>query len=150
MTKRFTGLHMTLIITAFFAVVIAVNIAMAVAASRTFGGNVVDNSYVASQRFNGWIAEGRAQARLGWTSRLALNPGRQVTIELVHEGGSLSGATVRAVARHPLGGAPEVTLDFLDANGRYVSSAALPEGRWQVQVEIRRGGQVLRLAETLS
>ena len=150
MTKRFTGLHMTLIITAFFGVVIAVNLFMAVAASRTFGGKVVDNSYVASQRYNGWIAEGRAQARLGWTTRLALNSGRQVTLDLGHDGAPIGGAVVRATARHPVGGAEDVTLDFLGANGRYVSSAALPAGRWQLHVEIRRDGQLLRLAETLS
>jgi nitrogen fixation protein FixH len=150
MTKRFTGFHMTAIIAAFFGVVIAVNLFMAVAASRTFGGKVVDNSYVASQRFNHWIAEGRAQARLGWTSHLALDPGRRVTLDLSRQGAPIAGATVRAVARHPLGRAEDVALEFVGANGRYVSAAPLPPGRWQVRVEISRGGQLLRLAETLA
>ncbi|MGE0179021.1 MAG: FixH family protein [Sphingomonas sp.] len=150
MTRRFTGLHMTLIIVAFFGVVIVVNMVMAVAASRTFGGKVVDNSYVASQRFNQWIAEGRAQARLGWTGRPTLNPNRQVVLELVRAGAPVDGASVHAVARHPLGRAPDLALGFIGANGRYVSTTALPAGRWQLQIEVRRGGQVFRLAETLS
>lgn len=150
MTKRFTGLHMTLIIVAFFGVVIAVNVVMAVAASRTFGGKVVDNSYVASQQFNRWLAEGRAQERLGWTGRLALNPNRQVALELERAGAPLDGATVRAVARHPLGRSPDLQLDFIGASGYYVSSTALPAGRWHLQIEVRRDGRVFRLAETLS
>lgn len=150
MTRRFTGRHMTMIIVAFFAVVIAVNVTMAIAASRTFGGKVVDNSYVASQRFNVWLAEGRAQARLGWVGRLGLDPGRRVTLVLEHDGMPLDGASVTAVARHPLGRAPDLQLAFAEIGGSYMSTSALPPGRWQLQVEIRRHGRLLRLAETLS
>ncbi|MGE0776676.1 MAG: FixH family protein, partial [Sphingomonadaceae bacterium] len=56
MTRSFTGRHMAIILIAFFGVVIAVNFYMARMAIGTFGGTVVDNSYVASQRFNGWLA----------------------------------------------------------------------------------------------
>ncbi len=71
-TKRFTGRHMAAIMFAFFGVVIAVNVTMATFATRTFGGTVVDNSYVASQKYNGWLAEARRQERLGWTALLPL------------------------------------------------------------------------------
>src|SRR3546814_10033574 len=64
--RRFTGWHMTAILIAFFAAVIAVNMLMATVAVRSFGGTVVENSYVASQKFNGWLAQARAQRRLGW------------------------------------------------------------------------------------
>lgn len=150
MIRRFTGFHMTLIIVAFFAVVIAVNVTMAIAASRTFGGKVADNSYVASQRFNSWLAESRAQRRLGWTSRLGLSANREAVLDLRQGSAALTGARVHAVARHPLGRTPDVSLDFTGVNGRYVSRAALPPGRWQLQIEVRREGHVLRLAETLS
>ena len=52
---------------AFFGVVIAVNLLMAHYAVSTFSGTVVDNSYVASQEFNGWLGAARAQRALGWT-----------------------------------------------------------------------------------
>src|SRR3546814_8818871 len=55
--RRFTGWHMTAILIAFFAAVIAVNMLMATVAVRSFGGTVVENSYVASQKFNGWLAQ---------------------------------------------------------------------------------------------
>lgn len=150
MTKRFTGWHMTIVIVAFFGIVIAVNLTMAIAASRTFGGKVVDNSYVASQRFNQWLAEARTQARLGWTGGMSLNPNRRVTLALQHAGMPLAGASVTAVARHPLGRAPDLSLHFSEIGGRYVATTPLPAGRWQIRAEIRRHGQVLRLAETLS
>ena len=62
--KRITGRTMTAILCAFFGVVIAVNILMATIATRTFGGVVVENSYVASQEYNGWLAQSRRQRDL--------------------------------------------------------------------------------------
>ena len=56
----FTGRHMTAILVAFFAVVIAVNFTMARFAMSTFGGKVVENSYVASQHYNVWLARAEA------------------------------------------------------------------------------------------
>ena len=57
--RRFTGYHMAAILVAFFGVIIAVNMVMATLATRTFGGVVVENSYVASQEFNGWLKDAR-------------------------------------------------------------------------------------------
>ena len=149
--RKFTGWHMFAILISFFGVVVAVNMVMATAAIRTFGGTVVDNSYVASQRFNGWLGEARAQERLGWTARLGLDDSRHVTVALNDRATPLAGAEVEAVARHPLGRAPDVTLRFQARHaGAYVSDAALPAGRWLVHVEVRRSGRELRLIESLS
>jgi nitrogen fixation protein FixH len=149
--RKFTGWHMFAILFAFFGVVVSVNMVMATAAMRTFGGTVVDNSYVASQRFNGWLAEARAQERLGWTTRLGVDEGRHVTVALGNRGTPLAGAEIEAVARHPLGRAPDVILRFQASGaGAYISQASLPAGRWLVHVEIRSGGRDLRLIETLS
>jgi nitrogen fixation protein FixH len=52
----FTGRHMAITIVGFFLVVIVVNLAMARMATSTFGGVVVENSYVASQHYNRWLA----------------------------------------------------------------------------------------------
>jgi nitrogen fixation protein FixH len=54
--RRFTGRHMTGILVAFFGVVMTVNFTMAYVAISGFGGTVVDNSYVASQNYNRWLA----------------------------------------------------------------------------------------------
>ncbi|WP_242123541.1 FixH family protein [Sphingobium sp. Sx8-8] len=139
--RRFTGWHMTAILVAFFAVVIAVNVLMATVAVRSFGGTVVENSYVASQKFNGWLAQARAQKKLGWRDAVALDDGRHVRLTL-----NRTGASVGAVAQHPLGRAADIPLRFREVRpGLYVSDHALPAGRWQVRFDLRHGGQAMHL-----
>ena len=151
MTRLFTGRHMLGIMLAFFGVIIAVNLVMATVATRTFGGKVVENSYVASQRFNDWLAEGRAQDRLGWSTSFSLDRARRITIAASTPAGALEAARIHAVARHPLGREPDLALTFRPAGGgRYVSTGPLPVGRWQVQFEIHRGDDVKRQIESLS
>lgn len=150
MTRTFTGHHMTAILVAFFGVVIAVNFYMARVAVSTFGGTVVDNSYVASQHFNRWLAEARAQKALGWKADVAVDGQRRTEIDLSTSGVALRGAAVIGVARHPLGRAPDVALNFSAlAPGRFRSVETLPAGRWLVHLSIRRRGQEMRLIETL-
>lgn len=139
MQRLFTGWHMTAIIVAFFGVVIAVNFYMATLASTTFGGTVVDNSYVASQQFNGWLAAGRAQRALGWSVKVELDGARHVVVR----GRFPAGAVVTAVATHPLGRVPEQDLRFAaSTGGRYVSRAAVPAGRFLIRVKVRAEGHV--------
>ena len=146
---RFTGRHMAMIMVGFFGVVVAVNITMARLASSTFGGTVVDNSYVASQKFNGWLASARSQQQLGWTTPLGLDGNRHVVVGLPGDGFTATGT-----ASHPLGRAADVPLHFrIEHTGgapRLVSTAPLPGGRWQVRIEVRRGTAAKRLLDVLA
>ena len=144
MTRRFNGRHMTAILLAFFGVVVGVNFVMATFATRTFGGVVVENSYVASQKYNGWLEAARAQERLGWKARAGLGADRRVAVEV-----SLPGAIVTGYAEHPLGREADVPLEFTGAE-RFRSQNPLPAGRWTVHVLVRRGAEQVRLSETLS
>jgi nitrogen fixation protein FixH len=142
----FTGRMFLAIMVAFFGVVVAVNITMARLASGTFGGTVVDNSYVASQKYNGWLAKARAQDQLGWATPVSLDGARRVVITVP---GAAFAAT--GTAHHPLGRADDVPLAFAaDAQGRLVSTTPLPAGRWQVRLDIRSGRDVKRLLEVLA
>jgi nitrogen fixation protein FixH len=133
---------MTAILVAFFAVVIAVNMLMATIAVRSFGGTVVENSYVASQKFNGWLSEARSQKQLGWQDRLRLDEGRHLQLTLRDAAGKpIASAQVTALAQHPLGRAADIPTGFREvAPGVYASSRALPAGRWQVRFDVRHGG----------
>ena len=144
MTKGFTGWHMTAILLAFFGVVVAVNFTMATFATRTFGGVVVENSYVASQEYNDWLKAARAQAKLGWKAQAGLDVGRRVTVEV-----SAPGAVVTGYAEHPLGGEADVPLKFTGVKS-FRSERPLPAGRWTVRLLVRRGAEQARLVETLS
>lgn len=140
-SRGFTGRHMAFSMIAFFGVIIGVNMTMATVATRTFGGKVVENSYVASQKFNGWLAEARAQQAAGWTADLGGEGGRVVAV-------TKAGGKMRGVAAHPLGRTPDMQLSFREeAPGRYVSHQLLPAGRWRVRVQVREGGETASFME---
>lgn len=151
MTRRFTGRHMLMIMFAFFGTVIAVNLTMATYAASTFGGTVVDNSYVASQRFNGWLDEARAQDRIGWTIDAELDPSRRILLTASgRDSRPIEGAMASVIARHPVGRAPDLHLVLRPiGGGRYRSAAPLPEGRWRVHFELARGSDRVRRIEDI-
>lgn len=130
--RPFTGRHAAAVIVGFFAVVIAVNVTMARLASSTFGGTVVDNSYVASQRFNAWLDRSEADKALGWTAGFGRDAAGAAQVRLSDaQGQPLTGARVTIHAEHPLGARPPVDVTLTEAApGAY--RAALPAGRWRV------------------
>jgi len=144
MTRRFSGRHMTAILIAFFGVVIAVNLTMATFATRTFGGVVVENSYVASQQYNDWLAAAERQQKLAWSIEPTLDEMRHVTVTL-----SIDGARVSGFARHPLGREEDVPLAFVTKGTQSRTVNALPPGRWNIHLLVRRGESEARLIETL-
>ncbi|WP_010544608.1 FixH family protein [Sphingomonas elodea] len=148
MTRPFTGWHMAGILVAFFAVVIGVNLVMATSAVRTFGGVVVDNSYVASQRFNQWLAEARAQDAQGWQARARGTPDGVLVVELRDARGPIRQASVHAEAEHPLGRVRgrSFTLTAL-GDGRYAAPHALAAGRWRIRIEARAAGREARFVQ---
>jgi nitrogen fixation protein FixH len=147
MTRQFTGRHMAMILIAFFVVVFAVNFLMARYASSTFGGVVVENSYVASQKFNGWLGEARAQERLGWSATATREADGRLRVSAQGPG---PGAIVTALARHPLGRQPDRALALeRGSDGSYLSRGTLPEGRWTLHLELREGKAIWRQESAL-
>jgi nitrogen fixation protein FixH len=145
---KFTGWHMTAILVAFFGIVMAVNFNMARMAVGTFGGTVVDNSYVASQNYNHWLASADKQGKLGWTVKLSLSADRHVVIDARQYGSTLDRLNAVGDALHPLGRAEDIALAFVpQGDGRLQSVAALPAGRWNVQLALRRGPDIYRISE---
>lgn len=142
-TGPFTGRHIAAILIAFFGVVIAVNFVMARYAVGTFGGVVVENSYVASQHFNRWLDEAARERTLGWQVDMRrLKDGHVVLAE--HN--LPPGAAITAIARHPLGRLDDIALTF-DASGRSIQ--ALPQGRWIVRLTAKAQGNTWRSEQTL-
>jgi nitrogen fixation protein FixH len=151
MRGEFTGRRMAIVMITFFGVVIAVNLLMATLATRTFGGTVVDNSYVASQRFNDWLQEAREQSELKWESRMSLDLSGHLVAQNWTPAGPLNGATVEAHASHPLGRAPERPMTMKPVEpGRHRSSEPLPPGRWIIRLSVRRDGHEARYLGELS
>ncbi len=145
---RFTGWHMTAILVTFFGVVMAVNFTMARIAVSSFGGTVVDNSYVASQKYNIWLNTAKRQDSLGWSADFALDADRHVLIGA--RGNGVNPAQLSAVgdALHPLGRSEDVPLAFaMTPDGRLRSTKPLPAGRWNLRLSVRRGADIFKLVE---
>ncbi len=87
MQGQFTGRHMLFSMLAFFGVIIAVNLVMAVFANTSWTGLVVKNSYVASQKFNGRIAAKEAQESRGWRAEIGLDD-KRLRYRLTDSGGN--------------------------------------------------------------
>jgi nitrogen fixation protein FixH len=147
--RRFTGWHMLAILVAFFGVVIVVNVVMARLAVSTFSGEVVENSYVASQNYNSWLDRARAEKALGWTARV-VPAGQGASLTLTDfSGHALAGARIAGNATHPLGADTDLPLRFVETQpGTYV--APLPAGRWQLHLLIHANGHDLHQLDAVT
>ena len=135
--KVFTGKHMAAVFVGGFAIVIAVNLFMAYNAVGGFHGTVVDNSYAASQKYNGWLAKAEASRALGWQAMPKRRADGHVVLETL---GLPAGATITAEAERPLGKRETAALTFADqGGGRWISAETIGDGRWQVRMAIRAG-----------
>jgi len=147
MNRPFTGRHMATILIVFFGIVFAVNFLMARLATSTFGGIVVENTYVASQEFNGWLDQAERQRAMGWTATVARDEDNRLAIQLDN---APHHTVVTAEARHPLGQAPNRHLTFSPkGDGRFLSQQALPAGRWIVRITAQSGETVWRIEENV-
>jgi nitrogen fixation protein FixH len=143
--KVFTGRHMAAILIAFFGVVIVVNLVMARFALSTFGGTVVDNSYVASQHYNEWLQRAGTQDRLGWDMSIRVGEDRHAVLLVSKDGAPLDGLTVAATLAHPLGGAEPRAIRFVPgADGTLRSVEEVPHGRWRFDLSVRRAADEAR------
>lgn len=134
---QLTGRKVTAIFVVFFGIVMAVNFTMAHFASSTFGGVVVENSYVASQNYNKWLDEAAAEKKLGWSAAATRLPDNRVALRFT---GAPDDLVVTGVVRHPLGHAPDQALRFARAaDGAFVSDRAVAPGRWLVRLTAQAG-----------
>lgn len=136
-TSPFTGKHMAAVFVGGFAIVIAVNLLMATIAVGSFHGTVVDNSYVASQKYNGWLKQAAASKALGWQAVPHRRKDGRVVVETI---AVPVGAAVTATAERALGEREDRALTFVpQGQGRWVSNESIAPGRWQLRLAIRAG-----------
>ena len=139
MRQEFNGRDMAKILVIGFGVVVGVNLLMATLAARNFSGVVVENSYVASQKFNGWLEESRKSDDLGWAAKPSRDGAGHLSLATT---GVPKGALVTAQLRRPLGAREEISLSFAEtSDSTFHSAEVLPSGRWIARVSIRADGQ---------
>jgi nitrogen fixation protein FixH len=138
-SSKFTGKHMAAVFVGGFGVVIAVNLVMASYAVSSFHGTVVDNSYVASQKYNGWLAKAETSRALGWQVMAKHRADGRVVLETL---AVPAGAAITSEAERPLGAREAARLTFApQGQGRWLSNEVLGPGRWQLRTAIRAPGQ---------
>jgi nitrogen fixation protein FixH len=131
---EFTGRHMLLVICGFFAVVISVNVVMAVSASRTWTGLVVQNSYVESQQFQEKHDRVKAQVAEGWRFTIGYRAGSLYFHASDKSGNPLVLDAVQAFLRRPVGGHDDQSIGLVQTDQDYAALVELAPGVWDVTV----------------
>lgn len=134
--RQLTGRHVLMICVAFFGVIIAVNLLLAVKAVSTFPGLEVENSYVASQTFD---ADRTAQQALGWDLAQAYDPDRG-ELRLTFTDAQGFAAPVRdltVLVGRPTDAADDQYPAFANVSGSFVAPVTLAPGKWMLHVQAR-------------
>lgn len=127
-----TGRHVLGITVGAFAVIIGVNVLMAWKAVSTFPGLEVQNSYVASQKFE---AAREAQEALGWTLDETYEPGRGLVLRFTDaEGRPVTVEGLEVLVGRTTSAAEDHRPAFVREAGAYVAAIDLAPGKWMLHV----------------
>ena len=132
---RFTGWHMWMLAVAFFGVIFAVNIGLAVVSASSWTGMVVEDSYIAGQQFETLRKAHEAQAAAGWSSELLYEPGRARLVIVDRARRPVDLGVVTLLINRPVGGHEDQTLTLArQPDGSYLAPLILPNGAWDATV----------------
>ncbi|WP_113448534.1 FixH family protein [Rhizobium cremeum] len=140
----FTGWHMFAILVAFFGTIITVNMTMAYYASSTWSGLVVQNTYIASQEFNGKAAAIRDMLATGIKSKLEVKAGRIAYTLTLPGDQPVIADEVTAHFKRPVGEKQDFTVTLVPAgNGLYVADHEVAHGHWIVEMKAVKDGRLV-------
>jgi len=134
--REFTGRHAAMVFVGAFAVIIGVNIALAVSAVRTFPGLEVGNSYVASQQFD---ERRTAQEALGWTVRATARGGLVILTITDASGAPVRVSDLNATLGRATHVKDDMQPDFRFDGTAYVAPVELGPGNWNIRMVARAG-----------
>jgi nitrogen fixation protein FixH len=134
------GWHVALIVVAFFAAVVSVDLSMAIQAYSTFPGEVTAKPYEEGIGFNGEIHRRAAARALGWKARLAdRRDGAEVVFEAAIRdafGQPVRGLHPAAVLTRTVTTAGARQLVFAEtAPGTYVARTRAASGLWTLDLK---------------
>jgi nitrogen fixation protein FixH len=129
-----TGKHVFAITASAFAVIIGVNVVLAVKAVTTFPGLEVKNSYVASQGFE---TRRSAQEALGWTMMPSYADGRMELAFTDSTGQPVAVSDLQVLVGRTTAAADDVWPVFAPDAGAYAADVVLDRGKWMVKVTAR-------------
>lgn len=132
--SQLNGRHVLAIAIAFFGVIIAVNLVLAVQAVSTFPGLEVENSYVASQTFDD---EREGMKALGWTLDKAYDPERgELRLTFTDAQGFAAPVNdLSVLVGRPTEAKQDMRPVFTEVSGSFVAPVQLAKGKWMMHVE---------------
>lgn len=140
----FTGRHMAIVMVLFFGTIITVNMIMAYFARSSWSGLVAENTYVASQQFNGKAALSRKIEAMGVKGAVAVK-GEAISYQLTAP--RVEGAIATRVTltfRRPVGDHQDFQIELADAgNGLFRGNHEVLAGQWIVEAEAFKGDEVV-------
>jgi len=152
--RELTGLGVLMWFIAFFGVVFAVNAVMVKAATSTFGGVETTSSYQAGLKFKQLEAAAAKQDALQWQvdGRLVRDKAGETVLDISvrdASGAPVSGLTAMARLEHPADARRDhdVPLSNIGA-GRFHGAADAGAGRWELIIDLARGGQRVFLSRS--
>lgn len=129
--RRLGGRGVLLIATIAFLVMLAPNVILAVTATRTFSGVVVEDSYLASQDFDRLKA---AQIALGWTVTLD-HDADQLTLDITDAARHVvRPATLSVTMGRPTTTRNDQVVAMQETPEGYVGHAPMAGGHWRVEI----------------
>ena len=129
-----TGKHVFAITASAFAVIIGVNVLLAVKAVSTFPGLEVENSYVAGQDFNERKA---AQLALGWVMVPGYENGKMTLAFTGSDGLPVAVGDLQVLVGRTTEAKDDTNPVFARDGDLYAADVALGRGKWMVKVTAR-------------
>ena len=137
MRREFTGRRMLMAMLAFFGVIIAVNLAMATLAVRSWTGLLVGNAYVESQAFNQRIAATAARDARGLKIDIELRGRVPVFLMTDHAGAPVVAMDVTARVSRPTHEHDDEQFEMTLRDGAYVGAGLKGAGVWVLEIDVR-------------
>ena len=131
MTRKISGYHVLVLFIFAFTILIIVNLTLAASAIRTFPGLEVENSYIASQKFE---AERNAQQDLAWGVTAEIDNGK-LFLKILEEGRSIVPNIKEATFGRATSIAEDQTLYFTFENGVLWAPVKAGPGNWNLRLK---------------
>lgn len=130
MTKELKGRHVLMIAIGAFAVIITANMTMLFAATGSFPGLVVKNSYVAGVGWNDRTAD---QQALGWTPQVSYHSGNVAIMLTDAQGVAVDAGVLQVTIGRPATDVVDSSHTLSGATNHHVPME-LPPGKWIIRI----------------
>jgi nitrogen fixation protein FixH len=145
---RVKGWHVGAAVTAFFVVIVGVDVSFAVIAYRTHPGQVSVTPYEDGLLHDRQVAQFRAQSRLGWKATAEARPGFLILTYVDKGGHPLEGLMITARLERPATETGRVAPDFRETlPGQYQARVGALHGAWDMTAEAKSGANTTFVAE---